>query len=439
MKDKTKKLLKKGLRLGGAIGLTTLILGGSFLLGFEVGKATYQPEEEKNLSAAKPKEALQPKRAITHSVSGNPTTYHPTWANTNALYFNPNITKAYEKGAIMLDGEDIIVWTDNDYRNLGLYDVVTLVWGYDDIVTVQGYNRDSEDYEAYEVPWSDTEKKTIHIENKNLAWSTIALHDSEATPAFDGLLTTCLKDIRTTEYFAPSTQADWLSLFTANPLGACMIEYNQPWDYYPQGQYAIELNGQIYWGSQIFPDFQDVKGNTSIEIDKYGTPARVATSEEYEYLAGVNFYVNNYQSALQMVKNNWSVNGMQIYNGLMTAYWSYANSGPTFDTETGDLKIYNWGTMGEKASTYPNGSAGYASYFEYTRTIGGNTIKPFEPIVVGGQDASMADVFTLIGSAFAGLAPFLAIQIIPSLTIGTLLLVPFIVTMVIVIIKMLRK
>lgn len=438
MKDKTKKLLKKGLRLAGAIGLTTLTLGGSFLLGFEAGKATYDKKEEPTVSAAKAKSALQPKRAITHSVSGNPTTNHPTWANTNALYFNPNITNAYEKGAIMLDGEDIIVWTDNDYRNLGLYDVVTLVWGYDDIVTVQGYNRDTEDYEAYEVPWTDAVRKTIHIENKNLAWSTISLHDSEATPSFDGLLTTCLKDIRTTEYFAPSSSSDWLSLFTANPLGACMIEYNQHWESYPRGQYAIEMNGQVYWGAQIFPDFRDVQANTSIQIDKYGTPARVATSDEYEYLAGINFYVNDYESALQMVKNNWSVNGIQIENGLMTNYWAYTAGGPT--TEEGSLKIYNWGTMTEKATTYPNGSAGYASYFEYTRAIGGQTIQPFEPIIVGGQDnANVTNVFALIGSAFAGLAPILAIQILPSLTIGTLMLVPFIVTMVIVIIKMLRK
>ena len=150
--------------------------------------------------------------------------------------------------------------------------------------------------------------------------------------------------------------------------------------------------------------------------------------------------MNDYDESIQIAKNNWAMNGIQIENGLMSNFWIYKNSGPTFDTDAGTLKIYNWGTMTEKSTSYPNGSAGYASYFEYTRAIGGQTIKPFEPIIVGGNNnANVTDVFTLIGSAFAGLAPFLAIQIIPSLTIGTLLLVPFIVTMVIVIIKMLRK
>ena len=59
------------------------------------------------------------------------------------------------------------------------------------------------------------------------------------------------------------------------------------------------------------------------------------------------------------------------------------------------------------------------------------------PNVIGG--GGYADVFTLLGTAFSSLAPILSVQILPYLTLGTLLLVPLVVLIIFAILKVLNK
>lgn len=57
----------------------------------------------------------------------------------------------------------------------------------------------------------------------------------------------------------------------------------------------------------------------------------------------------------------------------------------------------------------------------------------------GLYDTSDVNVFTLIGGAFASWVPIFGISLLPSITIGMLLVVPLIVTIVLFIVKLLRK
>lgn len=58
-------------------------------------------------------------------------------------------------------------------------------------------------------------------------------------------------------------------------------------------------------------------------------------------------------------------------------------------------------------------------------------------VTIGGN--GYTDVFALIGSAFSSLVPILSVQVLPYLTIGTLMLVPLIVLVIFAILKVLNK
>lgn len=65
-----------------------------------------------------------------------------------------------------------------------------------------------------------------------------------------------------------------------------------------------------------------------------------------------------------------------------------------------------------------------------------NNVYDVGGLTVGGY---FPDVFTLVGSAFTGILPILTLQILPSVTIGTLLFVPLVAILVFAIIRIIKK
>lgn len=57
----------------------------------------------------------------------------------------------------------------------------------------------------------------------------------------------------------------------------------------------------------------------------------------------------------------------------------------------------------------------------------------------GDTDVGLSNVFVLFGDAFTSIIPFLSIQIIPGITVGLLCFMPLIATLIIVIVRLLKK
>lgn len=58
---------------------------------------------------------------------------------------------------------------------------------------------------------------------------------------------------------------------------------------------------------------------------------------------------------------------------------------------------------------------------------------------MGGISVGLENVFTLIGSSFSGLIPLLNITIVPGITIGLLVFIPLIITIILVILRLVKK
>ena len=135
---------------------------------------------------------------------------------------------------------------------------------------------------------------------------------------------------------------------------------------------------------------------------------------------------------------SWNANGSTIANNSMT-------NGGTSVEELTNIVLYNEGwsnritfTSGYYSRAYNN--LGYAelneSFFSKefvgyaSRTASGDISIPLEPMVVG---------FDLVAMALSSIGSFLSYMVAPGITIGVLLMVPVILTLLLFVLKMIKK
>lgn len=446
MKAKTKKLLKKGLHLAGAIGLSTLVLGGSFLLGFEVGKATYQPKEDKSLSPAKPKEALHPKRTIYTELNA-PTTYMQSLVGRKDLYIKANETNDIERfNQEHVDYSITWIWdckgkVGNDYLTQVAFDEITISY-YQEYDPTKPNVPENWEYSIY------TNAQGVEADAGNILWIDEAgswyldewdnNYGENYTPTTpDDILQRLLGFVTEQPYIEVDGNTFWTALASNQPYGMSLARVSSTLEINPPLQ---AQNIPFKWGVQIdgvyFPvlyfeaDWTEVKGNTAIA--GFGSTFRTAQDGEYQALPFIKMAVSQGYSQV-FAYNDWALPGVgSITTDGFTDFWKYGNGKST-------AKIYVWGSMLDSWNVYPNGQMGYKNNAEYLAS-GNGTWKNWTPNLDWNKNEPNAqNVFTLIGGALSGVAGLFAISVLPGITLGTLLLVPFVVTMVVVLIKILRK
>ena len=442
MQDKTKKQLKKGLRIGGVIGLTTLVLGGSFLLGFETGKATYQPKEEKSLSAGKPKQAFQPKRARDHIGQ---TSYMMELVLKKDLFL---LTKDQFKQINPLKEHEIMQMTL--YGNFSVANDYTIqtstLTTFDELHIGIDYDSDKEDPKERHWLWYGNENDdywsdSLQVLNINAisGYSNVTYHNSEThetsytkyTP--DDLLRVAIGRVTNQPYTEVNGNTNWTAMMAKNPIGMSVTAFGneistQPFQAHAKHMYGVEINGTYFRVYAWLGNWTVMPEHSELEVAGVTIQVPFETFQSLEYInmaiidgdaGGTRFATNLYGNTIKKVVTD----GRPLF-------WTYGMNSTT-------AKIYDWGSMKDTWNVYPNEGSGWENNTAYLKSAGADYVNATGVYI--DTESGLLDVFALVGSALGGFTSILSVAILPGLTIGTLILVPFIVTMVIVIIKMLRK
>lgn len=205
------------------------------------------------------------------------------------------------------------------------------------------------------------------------------------------------------------------------------------------GDNATEYNGiEFYYWNFYGRDFVNEKG----EITR-------ASSDGFKnvlYLDHVSVHPatsSDYDDA-----NTWQIIGSAIY-GMNDSGSLYVNahgfnwldaSYKTFKVRQSRVNAFPYlAYSGQATGAFVNpiikNSATISEAFRLALT--GTSADGNGGVTIGGN--GYADVFSLIGSAFSSLVPILSVQVLPYLTIGTLMLVPLIVLVIFAILKVLNK
>lgn len=149
---------------------------------------------------------------------------------------------------------------------------------------------------------------------------------------------------------------------------------------------------------------------------------------EYDTYTSVSITFPAYNYDWVMTSNDYVVNASFVYFNYSSTYWLLPDN----------YKVGSFYEMFRLKNDYVNQNYGWAGRQQVIaqNEAGGNTSGSGS---VSGSDNALYGVFSLLSMAFSAIASIMAISIIPGVTLGTLIVIPLVLTIIMLIVHLFKR